>query len=130
MHQSIFLNHQFQCAATYDRSDSNSNQMQNSAGGPRAKKVSLSSTGTDTPFMPTPPDSPVFAELTTPGQDIKPDVAKLNKRLQEQEGTQAVPNLEMNPSLYDFYNHDNMDNMNTGKFTILFLANYFIICFI
>lgn len=89
--------------------------MQNSAG-PRAKKVSLSSTGTDTPFMPTPPDSPVFAELTTPGQDIKPDVAKLNKSLREQEGTQAVPNLEMNPSLYDFYNHDNMDTMNTGKF--------------
>ncbi len=81
---------------------------------PRAKKVSLDGTDSNTPFLPTPPDSPVFAELTTAGPqqqqqhlvDKKPNLAKLNKQIQD--GARAVPNLEMNTSITDFY-------MNTGR---------------
>ncbi|XP_072033788.1 uncharacterized protein [Amphiura filiformis] len=63
-------------------------------GGPRAKKVSIDGQA-DTPFLPTPPDSPVFAELTTAGQV---------DRNSFQDGARAVPNLEMNTSITDYYN--------------------------
>lgn len=108
------FDHPLQLFTAYCNSENSSTH----SSGPKAHKVSLDSTGGEDLHLnlPTPPNSPVFAELTTAAEqqqeDIKPDINKLNRHIRRyhQEGPQAVPNLEMNPPLTD-----SLYNLNTGK---------------